>query len=192
MTENKNTIVVVGLVISVIVLAAAIGIGAFVLNSPTECGTGDSNTLDLWRARNFAGSAFESDIWSNSYAVLPYRVNVAWDAPDLGALASLEYLIFNCGYTAADLDEYYSDANFSQIIFSSYENPQKTKFCQSGDLRLYEFSAKFDGQEYTLAQWVKPDGDKRVAGFFMTFPTDNVAGLRTYAEKIFPELPYCP
>ena len=192
MEENKNTIVIVGLVISAIVLTVAIGIGVFVLNSPTECGTGDSNMLDLWRARNFAGSTFESSIWSNSYSVLPYRVNVAWDAPDLGALASLEYLIFNCGYTAADLDEYYSDANFSQIILSSYENPQKTKFCQVDDLRLYEFSARFGGQDYILAQWVKPDGDKRVAGFFMTFPAEDVTGLRAYAEKIFPELPYCP
>ncbi|PKN95441.1 MAG: hypothetical protein CVU44_01795 [Chloroflexi bacterium HGW-Chloroflexi-6] len=192
MQDNKNIVILIVLAGAVIILALGIFAGALLLNGPTECGTGDSNYFDLLRARSYITSAFEPDVWKASYSVLPYRVNVTWDAPDISALATLEYLIFNCGYTDADLEDYYSEANFYQIILSGYDNPQKTNSCRSGDLRLYEFSAEFSGQEYLLAQWAKPDGKKRAAGFFMAFPAENAAGMLAYAEKIFPELPTCP
>ena len=191
MQNSKNKIVIIGLIVSTLVIVVGILLGALVFNSPTACGTGDSNYMDLLRSRNFASGVFETSQWTNSYEVLPYRVNVFWDAPELSALASFEYLIFNCGYTDADLDDYFSDVKFYEIIFADYQNLQKMGACNADDLRLYEFHAQFDSTDYLLAQWVKPDGDKRVISFIMVFPVESANMMRAYAEKIFPELPAC-
>ncbi|MDX9991250.1 MAG: hypothetical protein RBS68_04285 [Anaerolineales bacterium] len=192
MSPKKNNAALLGLIAGIFILFLLFGLGIFVLNQPTPCNTGDSNYMDLLKARNFAAGVFESGQWNNSYSVLPYRVNVVWDSPELSALVSLEYLIFNCGYVQADLDEYFSDQNFYQLMFIDYENPQKMKTCQANDLRLYEFRAQFNGEDYLLSQWAKPDGNKRVFSFLMVFPESEASLMGAYAEKIFPELPACP
>ncbi len=181
--------VLVGIVAA---LVLGMALGAFFVNSEAACGTGDSNVIDLLRARNFGASAFD-DKWSNSYSVEPYTIRVVRESGDFGALTLMEYLIFNCGYAAADLDAYFSDDNFYTIILADYENPLKTNQCQSQDgTRLYEFTAQFQGQNYLLRQWAKPDGEKRVIGFFMVFPLENQSAMLEYAGKLFPELSTCP
>jgi hypothetical protein len=172
----------------IIVVAA----GAFLFFRPTACGTGDSNYADVWRARTFAFGVFESSQWRNSYAALPFRIDVIWESPELEAVVFLEYLLFNCGYTEEDLDEYFSDENFEQIIFIDYDNLQKIAQCRLGDLRLYEYHADLFGKPYLLSQWAKSDGDTRVATFLMVFPLEDAPLMRSYAAKIFPELVTCP
>lgn len=190
--DQRNRVLIIGLISVLIVVLIGTGLWLFYWNAPTECGTGDSNYMDLMRARNFSSGVFEAELWSNSYEVLPYRINVVWDSPDISAIAILEYLIFNCGYSQADLDEYFSDDNFYNIMLIDYENPQKTNQCQIDGLRLYEFRAQFQGDDYLLSQWAKSDGEKRVAAFFLVFPADQSERMRSYAEQIFPELPACP
>lgn len=191
-TENKNSRVVLVVIGIIAALAVGIAIGVFLVNGATACGTGDSNFFDLMRARNFGASAFDSN-WSNAYTVSPFNIQVVRESQDLGALTLAEYLIFNCGYTEEDVDVYFSDENFSQIILADYDNPQETGRCRAKDgTRLYQFSAQFAGQDYLLSQWAKPDGDKRVVGFFMVFPVENSTAMLEYANKIFPTLPTCP
>ncbi len=174
------------------VLLLSLGVGIFLFNRPTACGTGDSNYSDIWRARNYAHGVFDSEFWQISYDTLPFRIDVIWDSPQFESLVYLEYLIFNCGYTEEDLDDYFNDEYFAQIVLIDYDNPQKVGECRQGDVRLYEFRADFMGQSYRISQWVKPDNERRVAGLFMTFPLEDEEMMDSYAVKIFPELPVCP
>ena len=180
------------LTVAAVVLVFALGLLAFMFFRPTACGSGDSNYMDVLRARNFTSGVFEADRWRSSSTVLPFRIDVIWEAPDLDSLAYLEYLLFNCGYTEEDLDEYFSDENFEQLMFIDYEDPQKIAQCRAGDVRLYEYQAGFSGKPYLLSQWAKPDDDTRVANFLMVFPLEDAPLMRSYAAKIFPELVTCP
>ena len=189
MQTNKMRLFFVLLAASLIL---SLGAGIFLFNRPTACGTGDSNYSDIWRARNYARGVFDSEFWEISYETLPFRIDVVWDSPQFESLVYLEYLIFNCGYTEEDLDDYFNEEYFAQIVLIDYDNPQKVSECRLGDVRLYEFRADFMGQSYRISQWVKPDNERRVAGVFMTFPLEDAERMYSYAVKIFPELPACP
>jgi hypothetical protein len=188
--QQKTIFLILGLLIVTLIIVTAAG--AFLFVRPTACGTGDSNYADVWRARTFAFGVFESSQWRNSYAALPFRIDVIWESLELESVVFLEYLLFNCGYTEEDLDEYFSDENFEQIIFIDYDNVQKIGECRLGNLRLYEFHADLFERPYRLSQWVQPDGEQRVTAFLMVFPIQNEHLMRSYATKIFPDLPACP
>lgn len=121
----------------------------------------------------------------------PTILNVTWLADNSGAVAFMDYLIYNCGVTETDLDSYFSADNISSIIFLGYENVQKNTACHSGDLRLYEYRGQFGGQNYLLSLWAKPDGQNRVIEFFTAFPANNPQLALDYANRLFPELPAC-
>lgn len=108
----------VALVVACCLFAIAGGAGWFFLAQETPCGTGDSNGLDALRARSYVlPNVFPELLWKSSYSVNPYRIHVTWISDDLQAVAYEEYLIYNCGLKEADVDAYYSDENFEQVIF---------------------------------------------------------------------------
>jgi len=191
--QPKSIPLILALLIGIFfLLIVGVGSAALMVSQSTQCGTGGSSFLDVWRAQSFGLGVFSEKEWQKSYSVEPYRVQVVWDSPDLGSVATLEYLLFNCGTTSADLDVYYSDENFHNIILADYQDVQKTSACRAGETRLYQFTAKFENADYLLWQWVKPDGAKRVFGFFMAVPTQSRLSGLGYAEKVFPELTTCP
>lgn len=172
--------------------ALTLGVGALIHLSATACDTDSSSFWDVWRAQNFGSNVFDPQVWQKSYTVQPGRIQVVWDAPSLGSIATLDYLLYNCGWKEADLDAYYSDQNFTDIIFADYQNVKKTAACRAGENRLYQFDAQFEGTDYRLWQWVLPSGSRRVFGLVMVIPAqDFSAGLQD-AQKLVPQLPQCP
>ncbi|GAB4488159.1 MAG: hypothetical protein OHK0031_12090 [Anaerolineales bacterium] len=173
-------------------LAVFAAIAALTVSNATQCGSGGSSFLDLWRVQRFGAGVFDQRQWQYSYSVQPYKIQAVWDAPDLSSIATLDYLLFNCGNSEVEASKYYSDENFKNIILADYQNVQKTAECRAGATRLYQFSAQFQGADYLLWQWVKPEDDRRVLGFFVAIPLENRLLALGYAEKLFPELTTCP
>lgn len=176
----------------VLLAAVLAAISALTVANATQCGSGGSSFLDVWRAQSFGAGVFDSPTWQYAYSVQPYKIQAVWDAPDLGSIATLDYLLFNCGNSEVEASNYYSDENFTNIILADYQDVQKTAECRAGKTRLYQFSAKFENEEYLLWQWVKPEGERRVLGFFIAIPPTNRLLALGYVEKLFPELSSCP
>jgi len=141
----------------------------------------------------FTGDTFKSKGWQRSYTVESMRASVTWMNNDAGSLAHLSYLIFSCGYTQEDVDNYYSAENFQNVLFSGYQNLQRTATCSQaeGDLTLYEFTADFQGEKYLIRDWVKQDTSTRVLDFMLIFPQTSKAQLDGYARQIFPDFSTC-
>jgi len=161
---------------------------------PGDCESAVEPTeQDVKYALGFAENTFESSDWQRSYAVAPDRVSVTWLNHDEGAVAFLEYLIYRCGYTQADVDDHFSEQNFKDIIFSDYENPQSIAACTDigGDLTLHEFTAEIHETDYVIRFWIKLDSRTRVLDMMVVFPEASEAELDKYAKKVFPELSSC-
>ncbi len=188
-STSKLGLALTGLLLIVLLLAVST---AWTVSNATQCGSGGSSFLDVWRAQRFGTGVFETNQWQYAYSVQPYKIQAVWDAPNLASIATLDYLLFNCGDSENESKNYYSAENFKNIILADYQNLQQTAECRAGQTRLYQFSAQFQGADYLLWQWVKPENDRRVLGFFMAIPIESRSMGLSYAEKLFPELATCP
>ncbi len=141
----------------------------------------------------FTGDIFKSKEWQRSYADESMRASVTWMHANNGSLAHLSYLIFSCGYTQKDIDDYFSPQNFQEILFSGYQNLNRTGICTQADsnLTLYEFAADYQGEKYLIRDWVKLDTPTRVLDFMLIFPQTEQAQLDAYARQVFPNLSTC-
>jgi hypothetical protein len=129
-----------GLVAMLLVLAACT-LPDFSSQKPKEnCNkTADPTDKDVEKALNYTGKVFQTSDWKRSYTVGDQRVSLTWDHNSLNALAYMEYLVWDCGYTQADLDSYFSESNFKNVFFSAYQNPVELNRCKGDDgLSLYE------------------------------------------------------
>lgn len=156
-----------------------------------ECGPIQPSENDIRFALSFARNVLEPTQWIRSYTVEPYKVSVTRKNDNEGAVAYTEYLLFNCGYSQADLDSYFSDENFN-IVFGNYESHTLQKFCEVKGLALYEYSTVSAGTDFLARYWVKQESNKRLLVFMLVFPQSNQKGLDDYAKKIFPDLTTCP
>ena len=133
---------------------------------------------------------FEPSLWAMQNDVGDGRTTITWRADKLGAVAYLEYLHWDCGVSSAQIDQYFSPQSF-EAIWSNYTSYAQTAFCQHNDLRLFEFDATFNGNDYKIRYWVEPVTPTRVADFALTFPADQQAKMAQYAGHLFPDLPSC-
>lgn len=146
---------------------------------------------DVRFALSFGSQHLDPLQWVRSYTVEPYKVSVTRKNDTEGAIAFTEYLLFNCGYSQADLDNYFSDENFN-IVFGNYDSHTLQKFCENKGLALYEYQAVTEGMDFLARYWVKQESDKRLLVFMLVFPQANQNTLNSYAQKIFPDLTHCP
>ncbi|HRQ24885.1 MAG TPA: hypothetical protein PLF42_15770 [Anaerolineales bacterium] len=147
---------------------------------------------DIDRALDFTGGLFAGGDWERSHFAADGRVGVTWLNNSIGAVSYLEALIFPCGYEEADLDAYFSSANWD-IIFENYQWHEVEAECSARNgLRLYEAYAASDGFDYDIRYWVFNDTDNRVITMMMTFPESAEDLLDDYAASLFPNLPHCP
>lgn len=155
--------------------------------------TTEPTEQDVEYVLGYTGNTFESSDWQRSYTVGPDRVTVTWLNHNEGAIVFLEYLVFNCGYTQADLDNHFSEQNFEDVIFMEYENSQRITTCTDidGDLTLHEFTAQVHETDYAIRFWIKPDSKTRVLDMMLVFPKGLETKLDRYAEESFPELSSC-
>ena len=146
---------------------------------------------DIDRARGLTGQLFEQDDWEQSYTVSEDRVSVSWFSNSLASVAFLEVLVFPCGYEEPDLNDYFTDENWSNV-FANYEEYELVTECRSDiGLRLYEFDVVSDGAPYLVNYWVSNDTSTRVITFMMIVPDDSFDLLDEYSYSIFPQLSNC-
>jgi hypothetical protein len=159
---------------------------------PPACISDEPTQQDVDRALDFTGGLFSEGDWERSYFVSDGRVGVTWLNNSIGAVAYLEALIFICGYEEADLDSYFSPANWA-VIFEDYDLHEVVSQCTApSGLRLYEIDAINLGFDYNIRYWARNDGDNRVITVMMTFPESAEDLLDDYAASLFPNLPHCP
>ncbi len=145
---------------------------------------------DIAAALAFAGDTFAAPTWAEQVSSDAAKTTVTWTASKLGAVAYLEYLHYDCGYTQAQIDEYYGAASWA-TIFANYDSYAKVDECSYDDLRLYEYDVSLNAYDYAVRYWVKPATDTRVAGLMLVVPTDQAATMAQYAGDLFPQLPTC-
>ncbi len=155
--------------------------------------TADPTDQDVKRALDYTGKIFQTSDWKRVYSVGNQRVAITWNHNTLDAVAYLEYLVWDCGYTQPDLDSYFSQSNFTDVFFKAYQNPVETKHC-SGDngLSLYEYSASYQGEAYSIRYWAKLENPIRIATLMLSFPTKDKAVQDQLANQLFPKLVACP
>ena len=164
------------------------------LSIPSDSESAPKSTeQDVEYALRFAGNTFESSDWQRNYTVEPDRVSVTWLNHGEGVVVFLEYLIYSSGYTQADVDDYFNEQNFEDIIFRDYENLQRIATCTNikGDLTLYEFTAEVHETDNVIRFWIKLDSETRVLYMMMVFPEASETQLDKYAGEVFPELSSC-
>ena len=147
---------------------------------------------DAEYALAFAGKVFIPDEWERTYAVQIDRVGVTYHGPE-GGFASLEYVIFPCGYTSADMDEYFSRESLEQVIYANYQNPRVIGECvnDAAQTRLFEISAESQGTMYAIRHWVLTDHPTRMLNMLIAYPETNSDNLDKFGEQLFPQLITC-
>ena len=155
--------------------------------------TADPTDQDVKKALAYTGDIFQNSNWKRIYTVGNQRVAITWNHNTLDALAYLEYLVWDCGYTQAALDSYFSQSNFKEVFFSAYQNPVELKRCTGADgLSLYEYSANYKDQDYSIRYWSKLVSPTRILTLELSFPTKNKAAQDQLATQLFPQLVTCP
>ncbi|MBN2007039.1 MAG: hypothetical protein JXA21_27055 [Anaerolineae bacterium] len=184
---------ILGIIIAGLILACKLG-EPLATSTADVCGQSrEPSEKDVKFLLGFTGDTFASDEWQRSYSAEDLRATVTW-ANDLeGGVAYAEYLLYNCGYTQNDLDLYFTEQNFKDIIFREYQNVQLVTNCATEDasLTLYEFSAIWEDEPYSLRYWVKLDSQTRVLTMMLAFPGSSIALMDHYAGVLFPNLQAC-
>jgi hypothetical protein len=155
--------------------------------------TADPTEKDVKKALDYTGKVFQNGDWKRSYTVGDQRVSITWDHNTLNALAYMEFLVWDCGYTQSDVDSYFSESNFKDVFFSAYQNPVELTLCKGDDrLTLYEYSATFKGEAYSIRYWAKLESDTRILTLLLSFPTKDKTVQDQLAKQLFPKLVSCP
>jgi hypothetical protein len=155
--------------------------------------TADPTEEDVKKALAYTGDIFQTGDWKRVYTVGDQRVAITWDHKTLNGLAYMEYLVWDCGYTQADLESYFSQTNFKDVFFNAYQNPVELKHCTTADgLSLYEYSATFKDEPYSIRYWSKLESPTRILTLMTSFPTKDKAVQDKLANQLFPKLVACP
>lgn len=193
-SRSYRTILLIALPAALILLACnAVTQG---LNTPTpqDCSTASNSPSgsDLDYALEFTSDIFEGSQWDESHQVLDERVTVTWRNASEFSITHMEYVVFPCGYNQESIDWYFSQSNFEEVIFQSYEDLQIGKTCSKSDtLLLKEFAARSGGLDYDIRYWIVLEQPDRILDIFIAYPTDQKATLDSYANELFPSLAAC-
>ncbi|MBI5297771.1 MAG: hypothetical protein HY869_20020 [Chloroflexi bacterium] len=156
-----------------------------------ECGLYEPSAADVEKTLTFGLDAFNANDWVKSYSVEPYKITLTRRNDTAQAIAYSEYLIFTCGYTQEDMNNYFNDEGFS-IIFADYESYALGNFCEKSGVSLYEYDLVDEGTPFKARYWVKQDTDTRILVYMLVFPEATPGVLDEFSKKIFPSLAACP
>lgn len=146
---------------------------------------------DIDYAENFAAFIFSEVEWKDEITLHENRVMHTWHRRDSSDLAYLDYRIYPDGYSQEDLDWYYSDENFNEILYTYYDDLEKLAECSADSLTLYEFRASYMDTPYLIRDWVDTSNPNRIADLSIIFTEADRAELNDYAQVLFPSLPSC-
>lgn len=156
-----------------------------------DCGLYEPSAADVEKMLTFGLDAFNSNDWVKSYSVEPYKITLTRRNDTAQAIAYSEYLIFTCGYTQEDMNNYFNDEGFG-IIFADYESYALGNFCEKSGVSLYEYDLVDEGTPFKARYWVKQDTDTRILVYMLVFPEATPGVLDEYSQKIFPNMASCP
>jgi len=192
--EFRSIVALLGLFIGLFALSACTATNLANQKPKADCSrTADPTDQDVKNALDYTGKIFQTKDWKRLYTVGNQRVAITWNHRTLDALAYLEYLVWDCGYTQNDLDTYFSSDSFKNGFFKAYDNPIEVKHCSGENgLTLYEYSAAYKGVPYSILYWSKLENPTRILTMMLSFPTKDKAVQDQLATQLFPKLTSCP
>ncbi len=145
---------------------------------------------EIYTVLAYGDGVFEPDVWLASAREQDVRTIAEWRADSIGGLAYLDYMHFDAGINADQLEATFGEAWF-QASFSNYQNWRELTNCQLGNVRLHEFSLSLNNIKYTMRYWIEAVSETRVLTLFIIFPTDTPEPMDEYAQKLFPDAAVC-
>jgi hypothetical protein len=161
--------------------------------TPTTCeGGSEATEKDVAYALAYTGTALGGSQWRRSHEAGNQRASVTWSNDAEGAIAHLEYLVYSCGYTPADVHEYFSPQNLRDVHFRDYQEPVQTATCATETgIKLYELTVSYEGRPYLARYWRALDSRTRIVTLLMTFPAEAKESFERHSSALFPALPRC-
>jgi hypothetical protein len=162
---------------------------------PPRCeASHEAGPADRERLLTLAGEHFAAPEWTRTEKTDAERSTVIWRRNERGAMVYAQYRVYACGYTTAEMQEYYREKNLQTFILSSYENLTRTATCLDVGRRLtlYEFKADVQESPFEVRLWTQWDTPTRVLEVFLVAPPTEKALLDQHAAALFPTLPACP
>lgn len=151
-----------------------------------------STAADLDIALSYGVDVFPSGMWAMTFNESPQtaRSTAEWRSNELGALAYLEVIHYDCGYTIASIDAYTSAENLA-ILLEDYDAWEQTDACKVGDTRLHEFDVLVNDLDYRIRYWIEPVNPTRIVTLLLAFPAGDLSNMGRYANLLFPDIPSC-
>lgn len=180
-----------------IVLAVGLAVTALaiilvrVASSPsTECPITPATEQDFAEAIQIGDGIFEPEIWDLKSGEHPALISVGWFDNASEGIAHSQYLLYNCGYTQAEVDEFYNDAGMD-VMLGGYKAHQLTDECERDGVTLREYDLDYDGKPFIMRFWIQAVNEKRVRDIHLAFSADDQPMMDDYAARLFPNLASC-
>jgi hypothetical protein len=158
---------------------------------PPKCEASPATPLDFQQATSIGSGIFEPERWRLETGEHPGLISVGWFEDEHEGLAHAQLLLYDCGYTSADLERFYGDEGMN-IMLGGYNAHTQTAQCTDGELTLREYDVDYDGRPYRVRFWFEPVSDTRVRDMHLGFLPEDEALMDDYAARLYPQLPSCP
>lgn len=155
-----------------------------------SCASAASEGTNVDNLLALVDDTFVAGDWTQEVETYTEKTTATWLSNNLGAVAYLEYLHYDCGVSEEQLKAFYSAEGF-QTLFENYTSYEPTVSCAEDDTRLFEFNAVNNDYDYSVLYWVKPLTPTRAMTLMVVVPQNNPAALAELAGQLFPELPTC-
>ncbi|MFN8371752.1 MAG: hypothetical protein U0694_02600 [Anaerolineae bacterium] len=156
----------------------------------SDCALTPATDQDFADAVAIGDGVFDSNLWTVETDEHSALISVAWFNYENEAIARSQYLLYNCGYTQADLDRFYGDEGFS-LMLEGYDSWTQTAICEKDEITLREFTVTYSAREFLMRFWVTPVSATRVRDIHLAFPSEDRAMLEEYAARLFPDFTSC-
>jgi hypothetical protein len=179
------------LIISLIIGLLVVGVAVTARSlTPADCPIIPATQQDFDEAIIIGNGIFEPEIWELKSGEHPALISVGWFSRSSDAFSHSQYLLYNCGYTQADLDRFYSDGNWN-IMLDGYEAWTRNDTCKKDGIILHEFSMTYVGKPMIMRFWIFPVNEKRVRDIQLTFSANDPELMEKYAARLFPNFTSC-
>jgi hypothetical protein len=157
-----------------------------------ECEPTQSTVENFVEALDLHSDVFNEEDWrvNVTYEETDYVIQVNRFPEDTIGVTTVNYVIYDCGYSTRDLNSYYDDEGFESIL-EVYNDSERTEECSDGGLTLYHYDLEYEGDDYLSRFWIVEYSETRVYDVQLTFLADEEDRLDELAEDLFPELPRC-
>jgi hypothetical protein len=155
-----------------------------------QCPILPATEADFDQAVAIGEGVFEPERWELKTLEHQALISVGWFEHDIEALAHVQLLLYNCGYTQAEVDNFYGEANMN-VMLGGYLSHTLTAQCTHDGLTLREYDVDYDGQPYKVRFWIEPLNETRVRDVHLGFFPEDIAEMEEYARRLYPDLPSC-